>query len=136
MRLEFWKTAFYIIKNNPLMGVGTGDAQSEFNQAYEQTNSSLNPEWRLRSHNQYLAIGVSFGVLGLLYFLFYLIYPACKLQKKLHFLYWPFFIIALLSFFTEDTLETQTGVTFFIFFQTLFLWIASSETQNNNNAVN
>lgn len=136
MRLEFWKTAFYIIKNNPLMGVGTGDAQLEFNQAYEQTNSSLNSEWRLRSHNQYLAIGVSFGLLGLLYFLFYLIYPAFILNRKLHFLYWPFFIIAIVSFFTEDTLETQTGVTFFIFFQTLFLWIASSETENNNNSVN
>lgn len=136
MRLEFWKTALYIIKSNPLIGIGTGDAQIEFNKAYIQTNSSLTQEWRLRSHNQYLAIGVSFGTIGLLYFLFYLIYPAWSLYKKLHFLYWPFFIIALLSFFTEDTLETQTGVTFFIFFQTLFLWIASTETENNNNSVN
>ena len=40
-------------------------------------------------------------------------------------------IIALLSFVTEDTLETQSGVTFFIFFQTLFLWLASYKTDEN-----
>lgn len=136
MRLEFWKTAIHIIKSNLLIGVGTGDAQTEFDKKYIQTNSSLSKEWRLRSHNQYLAIGVSFGMVGLLYFLFYLTYPAFHLFKKIHFLYWPFFIIALLSFITEDTLETQTGVTFFIFFQAFFLWIASSADGNKNPAVN
>jgi hypothetical protein len=125
MRLEFWKTACYIIQQNGLLGVGTGDIQASFNQAYKERHSQLNTEWRLRCHNQYLAIGVAFGLCGLLWFVIYLFYPAISLRKKLHALYWPFFFIALLSFFTEDTLETQSGVTFFIFFQTLFLWLAS-----------
>lgn len=125
MRLEFWKTACYIIKQHPFFGVGTGDIQTSFNSAYMETSSKLTSEWRLRCHNQYLAVGVAFGITGLLFFLFYLFYPALLFQKKFHSLYWPFFLIALLSFFTEDTLETQSGVTFFIFFQTLFLWLAS-----------
>lgn len=136
MRLEFWKTAIYIIKNNFLLGVGTGDAQLKFNEAYQHTNSSLIPEWRLRSHNQYLAVGVSFGVIGLLFFFFYLAYPCFKLHDKLHFLYWPFLIIVLLSFLTEDTLETQSGVSFFIVFQTLFLWLASYRFLNSVKPVN
>ncbi len=125
MRLEFWKNASYVIYQNAFFGVGTGDIQNSFNVMYNETNSKLDPVWRLRCHNQYLAIGVAFGFLGLFIFLIYLFYPAFKLRKKLHYLYWPFFLIALLSFITEDTLETQSGVTFFIFFQALFLWLAS-----------
>lgn len=126
MRLEFWKTACDIIRHHPLAGVGTGDIQASFNQAYNETNSRLEPQWRLRCHNQYLAVAVAFGFLGLALFLVYLFYPAVVLRQRLHTLYWPFFLIALLSFLTEDTLETQSGVTFFIFFQALFLWLASS----------
>lgn len=133
MRLEFWKTACYIIKNNPVFGVGTGDIQISFNAAYNELGSALDLAWRLRCHNQYLAIGVAFGVPGLLFFLVYLFYPAIVLRKKLHMLYWPFFLIALLSFLTEDTLETQSGVTFFIFFQTLFLWLASYKAPDKSN---
>ncbi len=125
MRLEFWKTASYIICDHPVFGVGTGDIQDAFNSMYIEKNSQLDLVWRLRCHNQYLAIGVAFGGVGLLLFVFYLLYPAIVLRKNIHYLYWPFFLIALLSFFTEDTLETQSGVTFFIFFQTLFLWLAS-----------
>lgn len=124
MRLEFWKTACCIIQKRPIIGVGTGDIQHSFDVMYRYTNSKLDPLWRLRCHNEYLAITVAFGFVGLFIFLFYLFYPAFLLRKKLHYLYWPFFIIALLSFITEDTLETQSGVTFFIFFQTLFLWQA------------
>lgn len=125
MRLEFWKTASYLIKDYPVFGVGTGDIQDSFNTKYVETNSQLDAVWRLRCHNQYLAIGVAFGFVGLFFFIFYLLFPAIVLRKQLHYLYWPFFLIAILSFITEDTLETQSGVTFFIFFQTLFLWLAS-----------
>lgn len=125
MRLEFWKTAIYIIQQHPLFGIGTGDIQDSFNEAYNETHTKLDKVWWLRCHNQYLAITVAFGLAGLFFFLFYLCYPAIALRKKLHPLYWAFFFIALLSFLTEDTLETQSGVTFFIFFQTLFLWLAS-----------
>lgn len=125
MRLEFWKTATFIIYQNPVFGVGTGDIQDSFNTMYENTKSKLDLVWRLRCHNQYLAITVAFGFFGLCIFLIYLFYPAIVLRKKLHYLYWPFFLISILSFVTEDTLETQSGVTFFIFFHTLFLWLAS-----------
>ena len=131
MRLEFWKTASYIIYQHPFFGVGTGDIQDSFNAMYIYTGSRLNLVWRLRCHNQYLAITVAFGFFGLIVFLFYLIYPAIILRNKLHYLYWAFYLIALLSFITEDTLETQSGVTFFIFFQTLFLWLASCQTLEN-----
>jgi hypothetical protein len=131
MRFEFWKAALYIIERNITFGVGTGDAQKAFERAYMRTNSSLAYEWRLRSHNQFLAITVAFGLTGIILFFVYLFYPYIKLRKFLHPVYSAFFLIALLSFITEDTLETQTGVTFFTYFNSLFLWLAYYKSKEN-----
>ena len=126
MRFEFWKAAVYIIKRNVWIGVGTGDAQAAFEKAYLRTDTKLTREWRLRSHNQFLAITVAFGVLGLALFVFSLIYPAFVLRKKLPGLYFAFLFIAAISFLTEDTLESQSGVSFFAYFNSLFLWLGYS----------
>lgn len=126
MRFEFWKTAFYIIKRSPWKGVGTGDARLAFRQAYLRMDSTLDHEWRLRSHNQFLAIAVCFGIPGLLIFLWSLIRPVRILAGQLHPLYAVFLSIAVLSFLTEDTLETQPGVTFFAYFNSLLLWYSQN----------
>lgn len=121
-RFEYWRTACGIIKSNWLIGVGTGDVPKAFEEQYVKNNSTLTQEWRLRSHNQYLSIAVAFGILGLLWFLFVLFYPLFDRENRLNFLYITFFIIAAVSFFTEDTLETQAGVTFYAFLNTFLLF--------------
>ncbi len=121
-RFEFWKAAFGIIKKDPLFGVGTGDPKNAFEKEYEETHSSLEPEWRLRSHNQFLAITVALGIVGLICFLFFILYPFASAIKNKNYLYIAFFIIAFLSMLTEDTLETQAGVSFYVFFHCLFLF--------------
>jgi hypothetical protein len=128
-RFEFWKAALGIIKENMLLGVGTGDIKNAFELEYDKMNSPLHKEWRLRSHNQYLSITVAFGVLGLIWFLITLIYPMLLLNKTYDYLYVTFFFIAIVSFFTEDTLETQAGVTFFAFFNSFFLFIKSNKKE-------
>lgn len=122
-RFEYWKTAIEIIKQNVLLGVGAGDIKNAFDVQYEKSNSLLSKEWRLRSHNQYLSIAVAFGVIGLIWFLITLFYPAIKLKMFNDNLYFPFFAIVLISFFTEDTLETQAGVTFYAFLNAFFLFV-------------
>lgn len=121
-RLEFWKASVGIIKNNLLFGVGTGDLDSEFEKYYDDNKSVLDSRWRLRSHNQYLSIGVAFGIAGLAYFIFALVYPMVKTKKYNSFLYLSFWLTAVLSMLTEDTLETQAGVTFFAFFNVFYLF--------------
>ena len=122
MRFVFWKASLSVIKNNLLFGVGTGDNKTALNAYYENNNSQLSKQWWLRSHNQYLAAGVSFGLVGLFFFLFTLLYPLIKLNKTQDYFYYTFFIVAVLSFLTEDTLESQAGVTFFAFFNSFFLF--------------
>jgi len=119
MRLEFWKTALCIIKKNILFGVGTGDVENAFKSQYQEENTSLHKEWQLRSHNQYLETTVALGVIGLLLFFTRLLAPFFS-GKKLSALFILFLLIEALSFINEDTLETQAGVTFCIFFTQLF----------------
>ena len=122
-RFEYWKTAYAIIKNNLWLGVGTGDVEKAFTDQYERSHSLLSARWRLRAHNQYLSIAVGMGIIGFIWFLITLIYPMYRLGMQHNYLYIAFLVIALVSFFTEDTLETQAGVTFFAFFNSFFLFI-------------
>jgi hypothetical protein len=119
-RLEFWKTALYIIGQHPF-GVGTGDTQLGFDKAYNETDSKLRKEYRLRAHNQVLTMAVAFGIPGALWFLFSLLVPFRLARSRIDLLYGIFFFVAVCSFLWEDTLETQAGVTFFAFFNTLLL---------------
>ena len=93
-----------------------------FAQAYDEIHSPLKEEYRFRAHNQYLAIAVAFGLVGLAFFLFVLLYPWCSSRKHHTYLYMAFLTIMLLSMFPEDTLETQAGATLFAFFEALLLF--------------
>lgn len=118
-RLEFWRAAIGVIKNAPVFGVGTGDLKSEFDLQYERMNTRLDAAHRLNSHNQYLSIAAAFGIPGLLYFLFALLYPLRR-ARQLPAIFILFLIICLVSMLTEDTLETQPGATFVGLFFILF----------------
>lgn len=122
-RIEFWKAATGIIKDHPIAGVGTGDVPDAFKRQYEKMQSQLDERWRLRSHNQYLSIAVAFGITGLLWFIFTLIYPLIRQSRSGDYLYVFFVIISILSMITEDTLETQAGITFFALFTCIFLFV-------------
>ena len=122
-RFEFWKAAVGIIKDNIVFGVGTGDVKTAFETQYDKMSSSLTTENRLRSHNQYLSIGVAFGIVGLIWFLVTLFYPMVLQGKTFDYLYVSFLLIAIVSFLTEDTLESQAGVTFYAFFNSFFLFV-------------
>jgi hypothetical protein len=121
-RLEFWKASLGIIKEHWLTGVGTGDMNEAFQQQYEKMKTKLAPDQRWRSHDQYLSILVGFGIFGFLWFLFAILYPAIALGKFKDYFFLVFFIIAMLSMITEDTIESQLAVTFFAFFYSFFLF--------------
>ena len=116
MRWIYWKTAFRIFRKSPILGVGTGDVQDAFDDQYAIAKSKLMPKYRLRAHNQYITYAVSFGSVGLILFLFLLFYPIIVSRRYRNNFYLVFLSIVLLSMITEDTLETQVGITFFCIF--------------------
>lgn len=121
MRWAFWKTGLKIFLKNRWIGVGTGDVNDAFLAQYEEDDSILFEKNRLRAHNQYLTYAITYGIIGLFVFLFCLFYPAWNTKAYNNPLYFLFFSMMLLSMLTEDTLETQVGVTLFAFFNTILL---------------
>jgi len=77
----------------------------------------------LRAHDQYLEITVGFGLVGLAWFLLSIFYPGIKTKKIFTYFYFIFWLIFMLSLFTEDTLETEAGATFYAFFNSFFLFL-------------
>jgi O-antigen ligase/polysaccharide polymerase Wzy-like membrane protein len=121
MRLEYWKTGLEIFIDNQILGVGSGDIQAAFNDQYEINNSILKPQYRLRAHNQFITILATFGLIGIIIFGWFLFFPMIKTKANNCFLYLAFFLIILVSMITEDTLDTQVGITFYAFFNTLLI---------------
>ena len=113
-RLYYLEGAFSIIENNFFTGVGIGDIQDEFDNYYREDQSELQSQYRVRTHNQYLTYFITLGIVGFLWFLYATIYPLV-LFSRINFILAVSQFILLLSFFSEDTLETQPGVTLYAF---------------------
>lgn len=124
MRLEFLRVGLGIARAHWLHGVGTGDTQLAFDAAFAQSNSPLDAKWRFRAHNQYLTLFISFGAVGFFWSMFAWWWPAFRNKAFAHPLFIAWGIIFLLSCFSEDTLETQPGATFFALYYALFVLAA------------
>jgi len=122
LRMQYWEVSMMIIWQAPIFGIGTGDVRNAFEEQYIKIHTSLDLHNQRRSHNQYLAITIAFGLFGLCVFLFALIYPAIINKKYNSFHFITVFIILSLSMMTEDTMETQIGVSIFGFFYCFFLF--------------
>lgn len=120
-RWEFWKTGLGILKDNPLIGVGTGDVYDKMLKQYENDDSLLASAYRKHAHNQYLSIAIGFGLIGLSFFLWGMLYPVILNWNMLDYIALVFVTIVLLSMLTEDTLETQAGVSFVAFFYSILI---------------
>jgi hypothetical protein len=125
-RFEYVKAAFYLIKKYP-MGIGTGNFKVKFKEAYQQIHSPLDQELRLHVHNQYLSYMVKFGLLGMLLIftlVFFSIYQRKQFKNPLLTI---LLIIILVSNLGEAIMETHMGLSFFLFFLSLFLWHSPNE---------
>jgi O-antigen ligase len=127
-RLEYWKAALLASSDNLFFGVGTGDVMTAMNIAYDKNPTLLKFSSRKRPHNQFLSVFVGFGLFGLCWFLFALFYPLKSLLYNINFnFYVCFWIVAMSSMLTEDTLDTQAGVSFFAFINSYFLFVPINE---------
>lgn len=124
MRLEFLRTGWHIAQEHLLAGVGTGDTRPAFAEAYVRMDTPLAERWRLRAHDQYLTLWISFGLPGLLWCLFSWWWPARRNGAFREPLFVGWALIFGISALAEDTLETQMGATFFAFHYALLVFAA------------
>ena len=114
-RFELWKNAWRVFKKQPLMGVGTGDVVDCCHKQLETDGSPL-AGTKKHTHNQYLTFLVTFGLLGFSIIVLMFVY-AFRRQRLLRIpAVLAFVTIVLVSFITEDTLETLAGCVFSVLF--------------------
>jgi hypothetical protein len=130
-RLEYWQAGWRVFRSHWLIGVGTGDVQQAFDAEYERSRTRLARDKWHRAHNQFLTFAVTFGVPGLLYFIFTIGCLLAVWRPRAPGLYLAFWLVAVLSMLTEDTLETQAGVTFFVFLNCYFLFLRPAGSPPN-----
>lgn len=119
-RFAFWKAALTVIRNNGWFGVGIGDVKGALTQQYID-HSALTVENFKRPHNMFLTTFAAVGVLGFALLCLLFIYGFYQSISHRHTLLFCFLSVSLLTMLVEDSLETQTGISFFTFFLALFL---------------
>lgn len=120
-RMEHWKAGKSIIGQNWMFGVGTGDVQAVFNEEYENSDTQLDKENWNRAHNQFMTFWITFGILGFVVFTGFWIWFLWNNIALNNLIGIGFALIAIASFLSEDTIETQQGVTYV----SLFLGLCS-----------
>ncbi len=121
-RLEFWRAAYTAVKFKPLIGWGTGDLRKASAFGLEAIDSPLEFERWMKPHNQYLSFMVKFGLIGGLWVILAMILPVIRQKAWNNRILIAFLIILFISMIHEDTLDTQAGFTFFIFFFNMLLF--------------
>lgn len=114
-RVKLWNASLPIIENNIIFGVGTGDVEGLLHKEYEKVNIKS----RSNVHNQYLDYLLKFGVIGLGFFLFILMYALLHAIKTRNYIYFCFTLIIMACCLTENILSRQWGITFYAVFNYL-----------------
>ena len=107
-RIELWRGAWRVFCDNPLFGVGTGDGVDELHRRLQEEGSQIS-DTEKHAHNQYLSFLVSFGIVGFLLISIAFFYAFRKISLRRNPAYFAIVLILLLSFISEDTLETLAG---------------------------
>ncbi|MBP9151809.1 MAG: O-antigen ligase family protein [Flavobacteriales bacterium] len=118
-RWVYLQVGWSILKENLLLGVGTGDVFDAYKQAYTVDDRGMEKQFQGISHNQFLSIGITLGIIGLAWFLFAMAYPLFVYKRD--YLYVAFILLMAVSFLSDNTFDRQSGVTLFAFFNAFLI---------------
>lgn len=139
-RIFLWQNGIELVRKSPLIGAGTGDVNIEMDRQYEKLlseNDNFSPSVvvaiksfatdNLNAHNQFLQVTIALGVMGLLLFLMTIFVSVNIAFKKRQYLFLAFLVLFFFSSFTECLLDRQSGVVFYAFINSLFLFHYKNE---------
>lgn len=132
VRVLVWKASVEAIKDNGLIGVGTGDIMDTLRSYYQQAGYIGALDHNLNTHNQFLQTTLALGIPGFiaLMFMFFNSINAARKQKDT--LYLRLIFIYAISCLTESVFETQAGVCSFVLLNSIFLFSREKETASPN----
>lgn len=126
-RITRWRCAADIIARKPIWGHGAGDEIPLLKKCYEQKNMSVSYALEFNTHNQYLAILIRNGAIGLLavVLMFAYLFRLAIVQRD--FLYCAFLVLIVIGFVTENIIDANKGIFFFALFNTMLGYAALYE---------
>ncbi len=111
---------FKVLKDSPLLGSGIGDIEDEMNKKYELNYRDLPKDMRFQPVNQFVFTLSSMGILGFVLYYGLLLFPLVYLKER-HSLLVPVYILTLLTFLGETTIELMIGKTAFLVIVSLLI---------------
>jgi len=122
-RLDIYLCAFEKIKEKPFLGYGAGAVQPYLDACYAEKQITFDDNTKTyNSHNQYLSIALTVGVLGLLLYLLSL-YPIIRIYiRQKSFLGLSILVYFLLNFLSENIIEREHGVLLYAMLLCIFFY--------------
>lgn len=130
MRVQAWKNAIQVIKKNPIIGVGIGDADKELQENFALMNSSITAANRKNPHFQFLETATQSGIVSACIFLLILLYSLFGKSNKNSLLASIVLLLFLASCF-ESILERQASVVAYSAFIAIALAYGSRENKKD-----
>lgn len=126
IRIQIYQCSIKKIVQSPFYGYGWGDTKMVLNDCYSKNNIDfINKNYN--THNQFLSILLSTGILGLLAFVFYFYY-VFKISNKKEFQVLFFLTLYFcLNMLTENILEREDGVIIITLFINIFFFSFKNE---------
>lgn len=122
VRMLIWSAANELIEQNFFTGVGTGDAKPMLLRSYASKGMQGAFEHRLNAHNEYYQVFVAVGVFGFLILVIGLFFPLLLAFRRRFLIYQVFLFLIILNFIPESMLETQAGVMFYAFVNSMLFF--------------
>ena len=126
IRYSLFRSAIENILKSPIVGYGLGDHKDELLNGLKDKSDVLYQN-RYNSHNQYLSFALSIGIVGLLYFIYFLGYNfalAIRYDNQVLILLILFYGLTMMF---ENILEREDGVIYFSFFISFFAFLSYNE---------
>lgn len=134
IRLQIYECSIIKVFQYPFFGYGIGDVKNVLDDCYREKNKDLLKN-NYNSHNQYLSILLSSGIIGFLafaYYIFFVLKISNTTDSKVLFFLMVYFSLNML---TENILEREDGVIIISFLINFFLFSVKKKnisSMNNN----
>lgn len=131
IRGGIYHCSFNLASKNLFFGYGIGDVNDKLNQCYkDEIDSNVYQILQYNTHNQYMQVMLSSGIVGLVLFLISLFVALKSSYKKHYKLYLLFNILLIICYMTENVLSRHDGVLFYSFFNSIFaFYLNGKETK-------
>ncbi len=128
-RFTSMQVGLEIAKSNPLLGVGAGDLRQEVRRKYEMDYAG---KYNFKMpHNQLISVLAGTGLIGLALFLTGFFFPLFYRKNFRNPLFLALHAVVFMSFFVENTIENNFGVSLFLFFLLIGLNYLSNNAAAN-----